>query len=64
MEERGDQRVQVYRSAAEYSRKINLGAGSPVELRLKILPRPSGRAHPRHLHRVRPAGARRSSRTT
>jgi virginiamycin B lyase len=44
MEERGDQRVQVYRTAAEYLAKINLGAGSQWKYDLKILPRPSGRA--------------------
>jgi virginiamycin B lyase len=43
MEERGDQRVQVYRTAAEYLAKINLGAGSQWKYDLKILPRPSGR---------------------
>src|SRR5229473_6263531 len=44
MEERGDQRVQVYRAAAEYLAKINLGAGAQWKYDLKTLPRPSGRA--------------------
>ena len=44
MEERGDQRVQVYRTAAEYLAKINLGSGSSWKYDLKTLPRPSGRA--------------------
>ncbi len=44
MEERGDQRVQVYRTAAEYLAKINLGAGAQWKYDLKTLPRPSGRA--------------------
>jgi virginiamycin B lyase len=44
MEERGDQRVQVYRAAAEYLSKINLGSGARWTYELKTLPRPSGRA--------------------
>jgi virginiamycin B lyase len=44
MEERGDQRVQVYRTAAEYLAKINLGADARWKYDLKTLPRPSGRA--------------------
>ena len=30
MEERGDQRVQVYTATAEYLRSINLGTGSTI----------------------------------
>ena len=44
MEERGDQRVAVYRAAAEYLSTINLGSGSQWTYALKTLPRPSGRA--------------------
>jgi virginiamycin B lyase len=44
MEERGDQRVQVHRTTAEYLATINLSAGSPWRYALKTLPRPSGRA--------------------
>jgi streptogramin lyase len=45
MEERGDQRVQVYRAAAEYLATINLGEGrAKWSYALKTLPRPSGRA--------------------
>jgi virginiamycin B lyase len=44
MEERGDQRVQVYRAAAEYWSTINLNGRSQWNFALKTLPRPSGRA--------------------
>ncbi|MBI3376513.1 MAG: carboxypeptidase regulatory-like domain-containing protein [Betaproteobacteria bacterium] len=44
MEERGDQRVQVYRSTAEYLSTINLGQSSKWSYSLKTLPRPTGRA--------------------
>ena len=44
MEERGDQRVQVYRSTAEYLSTINLGESPKWGYALKTLPRPSGRA--------------------
>jgi streptogramin lyase len=44
MEERGDQRVQVYRSTAEYLATINIGEGQTWTYALKTLPRPSGRA--------------------
>jgi len=43
MEERGDQRVQVYRTTAEYLATINRSAGR-WSYELKTLPRPSGRA--------------------
>jgi streptogramin lyase len=43
MEERGDQRVQLYRSTAEYLATINLGEGTKWTYELKTLPRPSGR---------------------
>jgi virginiamycin B lyase len=44
MEERGDQRVQVYRSTAEYLATINRGEGQKWTYELKTAPRPSGRA--------------------
>ena len=43
-EERGDQRVQVYRSTAEYLATINRSAAPQWTYALKTLPRPSGRA--------------------
>src|SRR5262245_11396091 len=43
MEERGDQRVQVYRTAAEYLATINRGPAGKWSYELKTLPRPSGR---------------------
>jgi streptogramin lyase len=44
MEERGDQRVQVYRGFAEYLSTINLSAGSPWNYPLEVSPRPKGKA--------------------
>ncbi len=44
MEERGDQRVQVYRSTAEYLATVNLGEAKQWNYALRTLPRPSGRA--------------------
>src|SRR5262245_45780354 len=44
MEERGDQRVQVYRATAEYLATINLGEARTWSYALKTLPRPAGRA--------------------
>ncbi len=44
MEERGDQRVQVYRATAEYLATINRGEGQKWSYELKTHPRPSGRA--------------------
>lgn len=44
MEERGDQRVQVYRGAAEFLASINLSSGPQWNFELKILPRPTGAA--------------------
>jgi virginiamycin B lyase len=45
MEERGDQRVQIYRNVAEYLGTINLSGGkSTWAFDLKRLPRPKGRA--------------------
>jgi virginiamycin B lyase len=44
MEERGDQRVQVYRDNAEFLASINLSTGSQWNYELKTLPRPSGAA--------------------
>jgi len=43
MEERGDQRVQVYRGMADFLSSINLSAGSQWNYTLKTLPRPKGR---------------------
>jgi streptogramin lyase len=44
MEERGDQRVQVYRGAAEYLASINLSSHPTWNFELKTLPRPTGAA--------------------
>ena len=44
MEERGDQRVQVYRNVADYLGTINLSGKSQWAFDLKMLPRPKGRA--------------------
>ena len=44
MEERGDQRVQVYRGVADYLSTINLSTGSPWRYPLKVNPRPKGKA--------------------
>jgi streptogramin lyase len=44
MEERGDQRVQVYRGAAEFLASINLSSRPQWNFELKTLPRPSGAA--------------------
>ncbi|HMH17845.1 MAG TPA: carboxypeptidase regulatory-like domain-containing protein, partial [Burkholderiales bacterium] len=44
MEERGDQRVQVYRAAAEFLATINLGSAKTWSYKLQTLPRPTGRA--------------------
>ena len=44
MEERGDQRVQVYRGAAEYLASVNLSSHPTWNFDFKTLPRPSGAA--------------------
>src|SRR5438067_6507427 len=44
MEERGDQRVQVYRSTAEYLATVNLSSGDKWSYALKTHARPKGRA--------------------
>jgi streptogramin lyase len=44
MEERGDQRVQVYRGAAEYLASVNLSSRSTWNFDFKTLPRPTGAA--------------------
>jgi virginiamycin B lyase len=44
MEERGDQRVQVYRGMAEFLSSINQSSGSQWSYELKALPRPKGRS--------------------
>jgi virginiamycin B lyase len=43
MEERGDQRVQIYRAAAEYWSTVVLGDKPQWSFPLKTLPRPTGR---------------------
>src|SRR5205085_1439127 len=43
MEERGDQRVQVYRGLADYLSSINLSAGAQWSYPLKTLPRPKAK---------------------
>jgi len=43
MEERGDQRVEVYRGAAEYLASINLGSRPQWNFELKTLPRPAAK---------------------
>lgn len=44
MEERGDQRVRVYRGAAEYLASVNLSSQPKWNFELKTLPRPTGAA--------------------
>jgi streptogramin lyase len=44
MEERGDQRVQVYRGAAEYLARVNLSSHPTWDFEWKMLPRPTGAA--------------------
>jgi streptogramin lyase len=44
MEERGDQRVQIYRNAAEYLASINRSKNGQWNFDLKMLARPKGRA--------------------
>jgi streptogramin lyase len=44
MEERGDQRVQVYRAMAEYLSTVNLAESPTWSYELKKAPRPTGRA--------------------
>jgi streptogramin lyase len=44
MEERGDQRVQIYRGAAEYLASINLSSQPKWNFELKAPPRPTGAA--------------------
>ena len=44
MEERGDQRVRVYRGLADYLSSINLSSSAQWNYRLETLPRPTGRA--------------------
>ena len=43
-EERGDQRVQVYRGAAEYLASVNLSSRPTWDFEFKTLPRPTGAA--------------------
>jgi streptogramin lyase len=44
MEERGDQRVQVYRGTAEYLASVNLSSHPTWDFEWKMLPRPTGAA--------------------
>jgi virginiamycin B lyase len=44
MEERGDQRVQIYRELGDFLAKINLSASSTWSYELKSFPRPKGEA--------------------
>jgi streptogramin lyase len=44
MEERGDQRVRVYRAMADFLSSINLSSGPHWNYALKTLPRPKGRS--------------------
>ena len=44
LEERGDQRVQVYKELGDYLAQINLSAGDKWSYELKPAPRPKGRA--------------------
>src|SRR4030081_2519111 len=44
MEERGDQRVQVYRGMADFLGGVNLGSGPQWSYALNTLPRPKGRS--------------------
>ncbi len=44
MEERGDQRVRIYRGAAEYLASINLSTRPKWNFELRTLPRPTGAA--------------------
>ena len=44
MEERGDQRVQVYRGMADFLGGVNLSSGPQWSYALKTLPRPKGRS--------------------
>ena len=54
MEERGDQRVQVYRALADYLATINLSNGA-LELCAEDAAAPEGPRHARHHHRIRSA---------
>jgi virginiamycin B lyase len=44
MEERGEDRIEIYRAAAEYLSTINLSTTEQWKYQLKTLPRPTGRA--------------------
>ena len=52
-----EEREPAWRSQAEYLATINLSAGPRMELPLKTLPRPKGKATESDLHGVRFAGA-------
>ena len=55
MEERGDQRVQVYRAAAEFLASINLSSRERWNFELKTLAAPERCRDPRDLYRIRSA---------
>lgn len=44
MEERGEDRIEIFRAVADYLSTINLSATEPWKYPLKTLPRPTGRA--------------------
>ena len=54
-EERGDQRVQVYRGAADYLASINLSSHPHLEFRIQDPAASDRRGDPRHLYRIRSA---------
>ena len=55
MEERGDQRVQIFRNAAEYLATINLSKNGAVDLRSEDAAASQGPRHAGDLYRIRPA---------
>ena len=55
MEERGDQRVQIFENAAEYLATINLSKNGAVEVRPEDAAAPEGPRDEGDLHRIRPA---------
>ena len=55
MEERGDQRVQIYRAAAEYLGTINLSKADAMEFRAQDAAAAERPRHPGDLYRIRSA---------
>ncbi len=55
MEERGDQRVQIFRNAAEYLGTDQSQQQRAVEFRPEDAAAPQGPRNPGDLHRIRPA---------